>query len=68
MGIGPFKKGAVNGASTCLPVEESNLTLLTGILLSSIYIYIDTFIRMDGCGSQPQVVRLAAAGYWLLIL
>jgi hypothetical protein len=31
------------------------------------YIHTDTFIRMDGCGKQPQVVRLAAAGYWPLI-
>jgi hypothetical protein len=40
IGMGPFKKGAVNGAAMYLPVEESCLTLLTGILLSSIYIKI----------------------------
>jgi hypothetical protein len=40
IGIGPFKKGTLNGASMYLPVEESCLTLLTGILLSSIYIKI----------------------------
>ena len=33
-----------------------------------IYIHKDIFIRMDGCGRQPQVVRLAAAGGWALII
>jgi hypothetical protein len=32
-----------------------------------ISIHKDTFIKMDGCGKQPQVVRFAAAGYWPLI-
>jgi hypothetical protein len=40
IGIGPFKKGTLIGASMYWPDEESCLTLLTGILISLIYIYI----------------------------
>jgi len=62
IGMGPFKNGMLSGASMYLPEEESNLILFAGTFLSSIYIYLDIFIRMDGCGKLPQVVRLAASG------
>jgi hypothetical protein len=38
IGIGPFKKGTLIGASMYDPEGESYLILFTGILLSSLYI------------------------------